>query len=71
MKLSITPNIGRVLLVRKGKIMTLKITPEKVVKNLVEFLQDEHRYGDEQIEMIVQGDFREALEDKYGEDYDG
>ncbi len=46
-------------------------TPEEAVENLVEFLQKEHRYELEQIEMIVRGDFREALEDKYGEDYDG
>ena len=42
-------------------------TEEEAVENLVEFLQKEHRYELEQIEIIVRGDFREALEDKYGE----
>lgn len=44
------------------------ITPEEAVENLVAFLKDEHNYIQDEIEMIVQGDFKGALESKYKDD---
>ena len=52
----------------KSYVRKKVLRPEEAVENLVDFLKGEYGYNQEQIEMLIHGDFNEALESFYGRD---